>query len=103
MHHLTGLLGAKVSTTPARCYLAVLVMACSGFVLTPAVAQDVADTIFVNANVITMNEAQPGAEAIAIKDGKILAVGSRRHVKRHMGDETVVRDPADVDLGSGYA
>ncbi|MDH3960039.1 MAG: amidohydrolase [Desulfuromonadales bacterium] len=67
-----------------------------------AVAKDAADIIFVNANVITMNEDQPGAKAIAIKDGKILAVGSQRHVKKHKGDETVMRDLEGQTVTPGF-
>lgn len=36
---------------------------------------DQADLIFYNANIYTVNEAQPEAEALAVRDGKILAVG----------------------------
>lgn len=39
-----------------------------------------ADLIIENARVITMNPAQPRAEAIALKDGRVLAVGSRADV-----------------------
>ncbi|WP_197432883.1 amidohydrolase [Photobacterium aquimaris] len=38
----------------------------------PAVS---ADTIYSGGNIITMNDAQPSVQAIAIKDGKIIAVG----------------------------
>ena len=34
------------------------------------------DTIFTNALVLTMDEAQPRAEAVAVAGGKIVAVGS---------------------------
>jgi predicted amidohydrolase YtcJ len=77
-------------------------MVCSGFALAPAAAQDIADTIFVNANVITMNEAQPRAEALAIKDGKILAVGSQGQMAVHEGDETVVRDLEGNTVTPGF-
>jgi hypothetical protein len=40
-----------------------------------------ADEIYVNANIITMNDGQPRAEALTVKNGKILAVGSRRLVE----------------------
>ena len=85
-----------------RCMLAILV-AIAGFGNhQQAVAKDAADIIFVNANVITMNEDQPGAKAIAIKDGKILAVGSQRHVKKHKGDETVMRDLEGQTVTPGF-
>ena len=37
-------------------------------------------TIYVNADVVTMNDAQPNAEAIAVRAGSILAVGTRAEV-----------------------
>jgi predicted amidohydrolase YtcJ len=39
-----------------------------------------ADTIYANAKVWTVNETQPWAEAVAIKDGKFIAVGSNADV-----------------------
>ena len=39
--------------------------------------EEPASVIFVNVDVVTMNAAQPEAEAVAVRDGKILAVGSR--------------------------
>ncbi|MBO0861458.1 MAG: amidohydrolase, partial [Chloracidobacterium sp.] len=49
-----------------------------------------ADTIYTNGVIITVNDAQPSAEAVAVKDGKILAVGARDDVMRHRGSSTVV-------------
>ena len=37
-------------------------------------------TIFVNGDILTMNDAQPEAQTLAVRDGKILAVGSRSDV-----------------------
>src|SRR5262245_4707805 len=52
----------------------------------------VADTIYTNGVIITVNDAQPSAEAVAVKDGKILAVGARDDVMRHRGSSTEVVD-----------
>ena len=38
--------------------------------------QNAADSIYFGGDIVTVNDAQPTAEAIAIKDGKIVAVGS---------------------------
>ena len=35
-----------------------------------------ADTVYTNGKIYTVNEAQPWVEAVAIKDGKFIAVGS---------------------------
>ncbi|HEU0179609.1 MAG TPA: amidohydrolase [Blastocatellia bacterium] len=49
-----------------------------------------ADTIYINGEIITVNDAHPSAEAVAVKDGKILAVGARDEVMRHKGDSTKI-------------
>lgn len=53
---------------------------------------DVADLIIVNANVRTLSEKQPRAEAIAISGGKIIAVGSTKTIRGLTGKETKVID-----------
>ena len=52
----------------------------------------IADTIFYNGDIITMNDNMPGAEAVAIKDSKIIAVGSKSDVFKTEGDATKVID-----------
>ena len=39
-----------------------------------------ADTVYTNAKFYTVNEMQPWAEAVAIKDGKFIKVGSAMFV-----------------------
>jgi hypothetical protein len=56
--------------------------------------RDVAATIYTGGTIVTVNDAQPTADAIAVKDGKILAVGGRDEVLALKGTETQV-----VDLG----
>jgi predicted amidohydrolase YtcJ len=52
---------------------------------------DAADTIYTDGDVVTVNDKQPSAEAVAIKGGKIVAVGTRAEVeKTHKGGNTVV-------------
>ena len=36
---------------------------------------ETAETIFVNGNIYTVDENQPSAQAIAVKDGRIIFVG----------------------------
>ena len=61
-------------------------------------AADAADTVYTNGKIYTVNEAQPWAEAVAIKDGKFLVVGSNADVEAVTGDSTDV-----VDLGGRFA
>ncbi len=55
---------------------------------------DFADSIFSNGDIITMTDSQPAAEALAVKDGRILAVGSAADVAAHAGPAT-----KRIDLG----
>ena len=41
-------------------------------------------------NIITMDENNPNAEAVAIKDGKILALGNKEEIKAYIGSNTKV-------------
>ena len=54
--------------------------------------KETADTIYTNGKIYTVNEAQLWAEAIAIKDGKFIKVGSTEEVKKLAGDQTKVVD-----------
>jgi predicted amidohydrolase YtcJ len=86
-------------------------LASSALFARPAFAQDaVANVIYVSADIITMNDAEPVAEALAVKDGKILAAGKRADVEAaHKGAGTTVIDlggktllPAFIDGHSHY-
>ncbi|GLS84466.1 putative amidohydrolase [Paraferrimonas haliotis] len=57
-----------------------------------ALANEAADIIYTNANVRTMNETQPRAEAVAIKGNKIVMVGSAVNAKSLIGTDTQVID-----------
>ena len=54
----------------------------------PQPTSDAADTVYTNGKIYTVNEAQPWAEAVAIKSGKFLAVGSNADVEAVTGDGT---------------
>ena len=57
-----------------------------------------ADTVYTNGKIYTVNETQPWAEALAIKGGKFLVVGSNADVEAVTGENTEV-----VDLGGRMA
>ena len=62
-----------------------------------------ADTIYFGGRILTMNDAQPGAEAVAVKDGKIFAVGGRLQIeKTHKGRKTRMIDLAGKTLLPGF-
>jgi len=54
---------------------------------TPTLAQQ-ADTIYHGGPIITIDDRQPTAEAVGVKDGKIIAVGEEADVFGHQGDAT---------------
>jgi predicted amidohydrolase YtcJ/ketosteroid isomerase-like protein len=50
------------------------------------------DTVYTNGKIYTVNEAQPWAEAVAIRDGKFIKVGSNGEIKALVGEGTQVID-----------
>ena len=55
-------------------------------------AAPAADVIYRNARVYTVNSNQPWAEAVAIKNGRFLFVGSDEDAKTYTGPDTKVED-----------
>jgi predicted amidohydrolase YtcJ len=55
-----------------------------------ACSQDIADTIYTGGPVLTMNDDQPTAEAVAVKDGRILAVGTSADINGYRGSSTAM-------------
>lgn len=58
--------------------------------------------VFVNGDIVTVNDAQPSAEAVAIRNGKILAVGTREAVLAQAGDNIELRDLHGHTLLPGF-
>ena len=69
------------------------VAACGGGDDGPS-AEQAADRVFINGTVLTVNAQDAQAQAIAVKDGKVLRVGSLADVKAVQGSQTEV-----IDLG----
>ncbi len=73
-------------------------------------AANTADAIYFGGPIVTVNDAQPTAEAVAVKDGKILMVGTRADLEKfHKGSTTQMIDlggktllPAFMDAHSHY-
>ncbi|TXE14050.1 amidohydrolase [Algoriphagus aquimarinus] len=66
--------------------LGIFLISCSSDKAEPA------DLIFTNGIIYTVNESQPTAEAVAVKDGMILAVGTSEEIEKHKGEKTEVID-----------
>lgn len=58
----------------------------------PMAGSKSAETIIVNGKVYTVNPRQPWAQALALSDGRILAVGSNEEIERWRGPATKVID-----------
>ncbi len=62
-----------------------------------------ADTIYTGGDIVTVNDAQPTAEAVAVKDGRIVAVGTLVEVESaRKGATTRVVDLAGRTLAPGF-
>lgn len=61
-----------------------------------------ADLAILNANVITMNPAQPRAEAVAVRNGRIVAVGGNEIVRQRCGARTELVDLGGKTLLPGF-
>lgn len=55
-------------------------------------AQDVADTIYSGGPILTINDGQPKVEAVAVKDGRILAAGTLADISTFKGETTETFD-----------
>jgi predicted amidohydrolase YtcJ len=59
---------------------------------------ETADTILLNGNIYTVDSLMPRAEALAIKDGRIMQVGTNEEIEKLKGEKTAV-----IDLGGKLA
>lgn len=85
----------KLPTFPLTAFVGALLLA------SPGVAQT-ADMVFTNASVLTMNDAQPTAEAVAVIGNKISFVGSAADAQALIGDTTQVFDLDGDTLLPGF-
>ncbi len=67
-----------------------------------AYAQNPADVIYHGGDIVTIDDKNPGAEAVAVQDGKIVAVGKKDDVLKLKGDATKVIDLNGKTLAPGF-
>ena len=65
------------------------------------VTEESADTIFYG-NVITVDDSNPTAEAVAVKDGIIVFVGSKADAEKFIGETTEIIDYGDCTIYPGF-
>lgn len=67
-----------------------------------ATGAPVADAIWFNGPIITIDDQHPNAQAVAVKDGKILAVGDKQRVLKNQGPATQMLDLKGATLLPGF-
>ncbi len=70
--------------------------------LTFAASAETADAIYQGGSIITINDAHPKAEAVAVKGGRILAVGTKQEVFKSKGDATKIIDLTGKTMLPGF-
>ena len=84
-----------------RVLVALASCACLSLPVAAAGAQT-ADAIYMGGPILTMDDARPRAEAVAVKDGRILAVGALADVKALAGPATKTVDLAGRTMIPGF-
>lgn len=90
-----------------KLYIALILTAAIGLpgmtACTPATPIDAADVIYTGGDIITVNDAQPSVEALAVRDGKILALGAFADIqKMHKSGTTRIVDLGGKTLLPGF-
>ena len=75
---------------PLHRFLLIIAGACCGACAVAPIAP--ADALITNARVVTMNPAQPAADALAIRDGRIVWVGAGTQADAYAGAQTTTID-----------
>ena len=89
--------------TPSRPSLALVLLVVLGLLLGCApttddgagATSDAADLVITGGKIITVDDANPEVEALAAKDGKIIALGSAEEIAAHVGESTRVVELAE--------
>lgn len=67
-----------------------------------SVANGAADLVIVNGRVLTMDDDNPAAEAVAVKDGAIIAIGDRASIEELKGPATKIVDAQGGSVLPGF-
>jgi predicted amidohydrolase YtcJ len=91
-----SLSGLHQSNPFRRRWCSILVITLQVTLISPCLksAEAIADTIFRNGFIYTVNKSQPVAQTIAISEGRIIYVGDEAGIKTFIGDKTKL-----IDLG----
>lgn len=92
---------SKMNTKLIQISLALLGLF-GGWGASPALLAQVADTIYRGGPIVTINDAQPVAEAVAVREGRIVAVGSEAAVLKWKGEKTRIIELQGGTLLPGF-
>ena len=76
----------------SKFFLLALLFALIGLVTGCAQKKEPADLVLTNGKIVTVDDSKPEAEALAAREGVIVAVGSAEKIEAYMGDRTEVID-----------
>ncbi|HLW74107.1 MAG TPA: amidohydrolase, partial [Gammaproteobacteria bacterium] len=82
----------------ARCLAAWILFSVAG----SAWAAPAADLVLLHGKLVTMDKEKPEAEALAVKDGRILALGSDADIQAYVGQKTQVLDLKGMTAVPGF-
>ncbi|WP_368163444.1 amidohydrolase [Aeromonas sp. R6-2] len=85
---------------PAPLPLALLLTAGLSQAVSPA--KPSADLIYLGGDIVTVNDAAPTVEALAVKGGRILALGGKEAIMKLKGEQTQIIDLAGKTLIPGF-
>jgi len=75
-----------------RIMIKMIILVFLGFYSIQVFPQTVPDLIITNGKIFTVSEENPEVQALAIKDGKIITIGSTKEIEKLAGDKTYVLD-----------
>ena len=93
---------SKTGTISPRRWLAALALGLAASASAPAMARSAADIIFRGGTVLPMTGSDVSAEAVAVKDGRILAVGADAEIAKRKDGKTRIVDLAGRALLPGF-
>jgi predicted amidohydrolase YtcJ len=94
---------AVLQQTAAGCAWAGMAGAMSGFLCDPAeAATEGGDTLYTGGPIITIDDAQPVAEAVLVRGGRIVAVGTRAEVEKQAKPPIAIVDLKGKALLPGF-
>ena len=93
----------KQAHLSSRIFLSITAIAIALFIVSCThVSKPVADVIYTGGDIVTINDAQPTAEAVAVANGKIIAVGNEPDILKHKGAVTKMVDLEGKTLMPGF-